>query len=179
MNKQAIYHEGDSNLCYPINKNTITLRLRVAKEDVFDEIKVVYGNKYDYYIKQEEIAMSLKYELELFKYYEVTIKLRDVRFVYIFKLICKGRTYYFCEDGVLDNYDFSFAYFNCFQYPFINDIDVPKYVVGITLFRIGLYGNTPAPSAHPNNCAAGIIDIGRFARLNIIRHIGTVQNTKT
>lgn len=128
MNKQAIYHEGDSNLCYPINKNTITLRLRVAKEDVFDEIKVVYGNKYDYYIKQEEIAMSLKYELELFKYYEVTIKLRDVRFVYIFKLICEGRTYYFCEDGVLDNYDFSFAYFNCFQYPFINDIDVPKYV---------------------------------------------------
>ena len=46
MNKQAIYHEGDSNLCYPIDKNTITLRLRVAKEDVFDEIKVVYGNKY-------------------------------------------------------------------------------------------------------------------------------------
>lgn len=126
MIKEAIFHEEDSNYAFPISKNEITLRLRVAKKDEFAKVQVVYGNKYDYYIKQQVIDMNLKYEDYMFKYYEVTIKLWDVRFVYIFTLNENGKTYYFCEDGVKDSYDYNLAYFNCFQFPYINEVDIPK-----------------------------------------------------
>lgn len=123
---EAVYHEADSNYCFPISGNEITLRLRVSNKDKFKKVKVIYGNKYDYYIKQNEIEMSLKYQTKLYDFYEVTIKLWDVRFVYIFSLEEEDKTYYYCEDGVMLKYDFNFAYFNCFQFPYINEVDVPK-----------------------------------------------------
>ena len=108
---EAVYHEADSNYCFPISGNEITLRLRVSNKDKFKKVKVIYGNKYDYYIKQNEIEMSLKYQTKLYDFYEVTIKLWDVRFVYIFSLEEEDKTYYYCEDGVMLKYDFNFAYF--------------------------------------------------------------------
>lgn len=123
---EAVYHEASSNYSYPSNNNEMTLRLRVSSKDSFKEVNVIYGNKYDYYIKQKKIKMALKYETNFFNYYEVIIKLDDLRFVYIFELIENTKTYYFCEEGVKETYDFAYAYFNCFQYPYINDIDLHK-----------------------------------------------------
>lgn len=126
MNKEAVFHEADSSYSFPISKDEITLRLRVANKDKFSKVRVIYGNKYDYYQVQKYAEMSLKYQTAIYNFYEVTIKLEDVRFVYIFELTHKGKIYYFCEDGIVTNYDYNFAYFNCFQYPFINEIDIVK-----------------------------------------------------
>lgn len=123
---EAIYHEPDSNLCYPVSTRRITLRLRVAAADNFEQVKVIYGEKYTYHMKQQEIPMQLKYNEKYFKYYEVAIDLSDVRFVYVFEITENGKKYYFSEDGISTEYDFKLAYYNCFQYPYINEVDLPK-----------------------------------------------------
>lgn len=126
MNIQAIYHEPDSNLCFPVNNKRITLRLRVDTNDKFDYVKVIYGEKYTYRLQQQEINMNIMYQDKYFKYYEVSINLTDVRFVYVFKLGENNMDYYFSEDGISTEYDFKLAYYNCFQYPYINEVDIPK-----------------------------------------------------
>lgn len=126
MNIHAIYHEPDSNMCYPKSKTLITLRLQVSKEDNFDYVKVIYGEKYTYHKGQKTIFMSPKYTDDLYTYYEVDIKLTDVRFVYVFQLSIDNNIYYFSEDRITLDYDFNYAYYNCFQYPYINEVDIPK-----------------------------------------------------
>lgn len=188
MLKEAIFHEPDSNYCYPISNNEITLRLRVSKKDNFEKVSVIYGCKYDYYIKQQAILMNERCVDELYRYYEVTIKLTDVRFVYVFKLEENNKVYYFCEDGILDKYDFSLAYFNCFQYPFINDIDTLKkidwlkdrvfYQIFVDRFNQGDFNKEqayinlkideiPKPSSFYGGDLKGII-----AKLNYLNELG-------
>lgn len=124
MNKQAIFHISDSNYCYAVNKNTAELILRTDKNDFFDAVNVIYGNKYDYHLKRQKASMTLRFSDDLFSYYFVRLTLEDVRFVYVFELETGGGLFYFSEDGVTDGYDFSFAYFNSFQLPYINEADV-------------------------------------------------------
>lgn len=128
MNRHAIYHEPDSNQCYPLDTNKIVIRLKTSRQDNFDFVKLIYGNKYTFHELQEETMMSIKYQDELFNYYEVNLTIKDVRFVYVFCLSFKNQTYYYCEDGLSKKYNFAFAYYNCFQYPYINQIDIPKKV---------------------------------------------------
>ncbi|MEG0034195.1 MAG: glycoside hydrolase family 13 protein [Bacilli bacterium] len=139
MNKNAIYHEPESNYCFPLDEKTIILRLRVDRNDIFQKVKVLYGDKYTYYKKQKNIEMSLKYQDLLFSYYEVKIKLLDVRFVYIFELENNGLNYFYHEEGLTLEYDFSKAFYNCFQFPYINKIDIPheiKWLENSVLYQI-------------------------------------------
>ncbi len=126
MKKQAIFHHQLSNYAFAISKTEVILRLRVDKRDNFKEVSIIYGMKYNYYLKQEKIMMSRAYEDELFAYYEVLIKVNDPRFVYVFYLVNDNETYYFSEEGLATNYDFKNAYYNCFQIPYINEVDLPQ-----------------------------------------------------
>lgn len=128
MNKEAVFHEAESNYSFPISRNEVVLRIRVSRNDYFDDVSVIYGMKYDFHQKQNKIKMIERYRDTLFKYYELRLSIEDVRFVYVFSLQIDGNQYYFCEDGVVDNYDFNFAYYNCFQIPYINESDIPKKV---------------------------------------------------
>lgn len=126
MNKSAIYHAASSNYCFPENLTTVTLRLRVDKSDTFSQIVVVYGWKYDFYVTQHEQTMTLAYVDNLYAYYETSINLQKTAFTYVFRLNHNNHNYYYTEDGLLENYDFKFAFYNCFQLPYINEIDLPK-----------------------------------------------------
>lgn len=126
MKKEALFHQEESQYCFPLSSKEVVIRLRVAKSDIFDEIKIIYGSKYDFYINQLSALMTKKYDDELFTYYEVILILKDVRLVYVFELINKGKKYYYCEEGIYSKYDYSLAYYNCFQLPYINEIDIPK-----------------------------------------------------
>lgn len=126
MDLRAIYHEPDSNMCFPTSKDSISLRLRVSNQDSFDSVFVIYGEKYTFHTKQKRIRMDTLYEDELYAYYCVNIKLEDVRFVYVFELSINHHIYYFSEDRITDTYDFHYAYYNCFQYPYINEVDILK-----------------------------------------------------
>ena len=53
VNFRAILHLQDSRYCYALDEKTVRVMLRVSSEDNFDGIKIIYGNKYDYYLVQQ------------------------------------------------------------------------------------------------------------------------------
>ena len=127
MNKSAIYHKQKSNYGYPISYKKFCVRLRVAKEDNFDEVNVIMGPKYGYYRYHYTRPLEKLYEDELFSYYQAEVDIRDRRVAYIFELKIDGETYYYSEDGLTTTYDYNRAYFNFFQYSYISeDTFVPR-----------------------------------------------------
>lgn len=59
-----------------------------------------------------------------FDYYKATLRLGDPRLAYLFYFEYDNKPYYFCEDGLVSTYNFNLAYFNSFQFAYINDDDV-------------------------------------------------------
>ena len=188
MNHQALLHIPDSNYCYAVDTNTVEILLRTDKNDKFDEINIIYGNKYDYYVNQKRASLSLRFSDTLFDYYFIRLKLDDVRFVYIFELNTGDSVYYFSEDGVTEKYDFSLAYFNSFQLPYINEADVTQpvdwlrngifYQIFVDRFYCGNreknmsyvnaeWGDKPTP----NSFFGGDID-GIIKKLDYIQNLG-------
>ena len=128
MNEYALFHKTESNYCYPTSENEITIRLRTSNKDNISKIYLIYGCKYDFYCVQHQKEMELRYVDKLFNYYEVHLKLKDVRLTYIFKILSENKTYYFSEDGLTTTYDFKFNFYNCFQYAYIHCSDIHKEV---------------------------------------------------
>lgn len=122
--EDAILHASDSKFCFAVSDDEVVLRLRLARECVPDRVEAVYGGKYEYAERRESAEMKRAFEDRLFAWYTVRLKLSDVRLVYVFRLAYEGRIYYFSEDGLTEDYDFSLSYYNSFQLPYINPIDV-------------------------------------------------------
>ena len=128
MNYRAILHIQNSQYCYAVNDNTVGLMLRTSSEDKFEKITLIYGNKYDYYFVQKREELAKSFSDGSFDYYTLMLPLDDVRLVYVFELQYKEKIYYFSEDGLSDKYDFSLAFYNSFQFPYINRADVLREV---------------------------------------------------
>lgn len=124
MNKQALLHIPDSKFCFPLDNNTVVLRLQMDKSEEVEKVEVVYGCKYTIHMEQKTALMEEKYQDSLYKYYEITLKLDDVRLAYVFRIHKDGIGYYFSEDGITETYDFKLAYYNFFQLPYINESDI-------------------------------------------------------
>lgn len=187
MNVSAIFHNHESNYSFAMENNKIVIRLRVSK---FDDLRVylVYGKKYDYQNEQNEMEMYIKYEDQFFAYFETTIEVEDKRFAYIFKIIENGETYYYSEDGLSENYDFFNSFYNFFQIPYINEVDVHKevkwlknavfYQIFIDRFLMGdeekdksyinlKWGEKPNPKSFAGGDLRGIIE-----KLDYIKSLG-------
>lgn len=179
MNEQAILHIPDSRYCFPVSEREAVLRLRVDRRDSFGEIRVIYESKYVVQQRQLSAEMERRYEDRLFAWYEVKLELSDVRLSYIFKLRIGGREFYFSEDGLSETYDFSLAYFNFFQLPYINKADVHLetpwmksavfYEIFVERFRRGQekkddtyinmsWGGKPTPGSFAGGDLAGITE---------------------
>lgn len=188
MNEQAILHIPDSRYCFPVSEREAVLRLRVDRRDPIEEVRVVYESKY--VIQQRQLCkkMERKYEDRLFAWYEVKLSLADVRLSYIFKLRVRGKELYFSEDGLSDVYDFSLAYFNFFQLPYINEADIHReaawmksavfYEIFVERFCSGSrekddtyvnmkWGEKPSPKSFAGGDIAGITE-----KLDHIRDLG-------
>jgi len=126
MNEQGILHIPDSKFCFPLDTNRLVLRLRIDRRDQPEKVEVIYENKYVIQQKQQCSEMKRKYEDRLYAYYEVRLPLEDVRFAYVFRIWESGKGYYFSEDGLNEDYDFSLAYFNFFQLAYINEADIHR-----------------------------------------------------
>lgn len=124
MNEHAICHIPESKYCFAVDTHTVKLRLRIDKNDRPDKVQAVYGGKYDFAILQKTATMSRRYVDRLYAYYETVLTLDDVRLTYVFRIVENGKTLYFCEDGLMDHYDFELNYYNCFQYAYVNACDV-------------------------------------------------------
>lgn len=180
MNKHAVLHIPESRYCFALSKEEVVIRLRTAKEDADAGLKVrlIYGVKYDYKQKRFTVDVPLKYEDEIFAYYELQLKIDDVRLVYIFEFEENGKKNYFSEDGITETYDFEECFYNFFQLPYINENDVMPivdwmpgtvfYQIFVDRFCIGnenkdmsyidmKWGDKPTPKNHAGGDLRGII----------------------
>ncbi|MCL2051796.1 MAG: glycoside hydrolase family 13 protein [Lachnospiraceae bacterium] len=122
MIREALFHKAESTYSFSSGPEEVTLRFRTAVNDEL-LITVLYNGKYDFRLSQKELPMEKIMADELFAYYSVTIKLTDLRFVYIFRLSENGRDFYFTEEGLSEQYDFENCHFNAFQLPYVNKAD--------------------------------------------------------
>lgn len=127
MNEQAILHIPDSRFCFATGKNELVLRLRTHKKDTL-KVSLISACKYDFSLKRDKTEMEVKYTDRYFNYYEIKLRLSDVRFAYVFEIMEDDNTYYYSEDGITESYDFDLGFYNFFQMPYINDKDVMKMV---------------------------------------------------
>lgn len=127
MNRYAIQHIVDSAYCFPISLHEIVLRLRTAKDDI-KTASVIYENKYVIGERQRKVDMTKSYTSGLFDYFTIKLELTDTRLGYVFYVNDGERNYYFSEDGITDTYDFTRGFYNFFQYPYINEVDIMKSV---------------------------------------------------
>ncbi|MDE7107379.1 MAG: alpha amylase N-terminal ig-like domain-containing protein, partial [Clostridiales bacterium] len=124
MNKHALYHKSDSHYSFALTPDTVELRLRAAKDDI-RAVKLIYGKKHEFCMRQSSASMSFAASDGLYDYFTVRLKLKDKRLAYVFYIeSTDGKSYYYSEDGATENYDFSNAFYNFFQLAYINENDV-------------------------------------------------------
>jgi len=121
MNKAAIYHESIDNFSYPIDDNTLKVRIITAKNDL-KNVKIIYGPKFDNYKDpvlnktMDKVASDNTHD-----YYSTKLHLDDPRFRYHFLLEdYNGNKLWYNEKGFFENrprgHEAGF-----FQYPIITD----------------------------------------------------------
>lgn len=123
MNKHAVYHITDVPFAYPLDENTLELKIRIATGDI-KKIEVFYKDRYDfeneYLVKEMEIDSVSK----LFTFFKVELKVFRNRYRYFFRLTDKkNKVFYFDERGIHE--DLKKNNEVCaFQYAYIGPSDV-------------------------------------------------------
>ena len=179
MNECAMLHIPDSRYCFATGEKELVLRLRMAREDEKAKVFLIYAQKYDFTFCRKKLPMEIKYSDRLYNYYEIKMRLEDVRFAYIFQIEEDGNTWYFSEDGVTKEYEFEEAFYNFFQMPYINKNDVMDtvdwmrsavfYQIFVERFRQGnekkdtsyinmKWDEKPTPKSFAGGDLAGIIE---------------------
>lgn len=187
MNRYAVYHMPDSQYCFPVSEKEIVLRLRTAKNDI-QKAYVIYENKYDFGVKQKKTEMTKAFEGELFDYFTIKLTLEDTRLAYVFYIYDGEEYYYFSEDGITKEYDYTLGYYNFFQYPYINKADIMHdvlwmhnavfYQIFVDRFAMGdankdktyincKWGDVPTPSTFAGGDLVGICE-----NLDYIKSLG-------
>lgn len=138
MFKEAVYHSMDSNYAYPINLNTIVIRLRVKKGDI-KKVTLFYGDRcYESNpVKMKSIKMEISQSDKLFDYFEI-------EFETLWRRICY---YFYLEDGIETTYFYNDDFFSYvdenrtkyYQYAYIRQEDiaqVPEWVQDAIIYQI-------------------------------------------
>lgn len=188
MNEYAILHIPDSRFCFEAEEKELVIRLRMAREDERADVSLVYACKYDFTFERQRKKMQICYSDRLYHYYEIKMKLTDVRFAYIFEIEEDGETFYYSEDGVSKTYNFEEGFYNFFQMPYLNSNDRMEvvdwmrsavfYQIFIDRFRQGdlkkpqdyinmKWGDIPTPKSFAGGDLKGIIE-----KLDYIRGLG-------
>lgn len=141
MNKAAVFHMAGLNYAYPVDMNTLTLRLRAAKNDL-KEVKVIYGSRYprDGKVPSKVKNMDLVARDDLYDYFTATITMKDNRFRYYFYLNDGKEVYWYSEKGFSNTRPRpSVGYGVYFQYPVINKGNIfstPEWVQDAVFYQI-------------------------------------------
>lgn len=123
MNKCAIYHRPESSYCFAVDSKTVGLRIRFEKGEKLRSVSVLFNTKYEIATKQYKEKMHFACSDGTFDYYAATLHLKDSRLAYVFEIV-SDKTQYFCESGLKDSYDFPVAYYDSFQFAFLNAGDI-------------------------------------------------------
>lgn len=187
MYEYALYHKPETEYSYAKSENVIAIRFRAAKEDILT-VHIIYGGKYSYAQRRYRAKMPLTYSDRLYNYYAVDLTLDDTRLVYVFEIQEGEKTYYFSEDGLTENYDFTLNFYNAFQFAYINSADIHRdiawlrqacfYQIFIDRFNRGNYkkndsyinlkwGELPNPKSFAGGDLKGITE-----KLNYLSELG-------
>lgn len=179
MNEGAMLHIPDSQYCFAVGDKELVIRLRMAKEDADAAVALIYGQKYEFHEKRTIQPLTICYSDRLYNYYEIRLCLADVRLAYIFQIEAAGKIHYYCEEGLLDSYNFDEGFYNFFQMPYINRNDVMPmvdwmkdavfYQIFVDRFRIGdtkkdmsyvnmKWGELPTPKSFAGGDLRGITE---------------------
>jgi glycosidase len=122
--RHAILHIPDTPYANPSGKDSLNLRLRIAKGDRA-EVKVRYKDRYDWTGRFQEKAMEHFAEDSLFEWFECKVSLPRNRYRYYFEITDnKGTKLWLDERGLKDTeYNMEAA---AFQYAYIGESDVYK-----------------------------------------------------
>lgn len=124
MNESAIVHQGRGTDCFALDVHTFRIRLRCAAGD-FERVELCYAlNKYNWHKGQKTAPMQLWGSDGITDHYTYDLHGEDNRIAYIFILYSKDRKWYFSEEGLSEEYDFSKGYYTFFQYPYVHDCDI-------------------------------------------------------
>ncbi len=152
MNQLAVVHQGRGIDCFALDAHTFRIRLRCAAGD-FDRVELCYAmNKYEWHMGQERVPMRLWGSDGSTDYFTCDLHGDETRIAYIFILHRKKRKWYFSEEGVSKDYDFSKGYYTFFQYPYVHACDIHHpvswadqaviYQIFPERFAIGIPGKT-------------------------------------
>lgn len=141
MNTTAILHiPGTVDACPIDGGRRMHLRLRTARGDFASATLIYQCSRHAWWDTRLQAEMHRCFTDSEFDYYSVTVELTDTRFVYIFQLTAPdGATRFLSEDGVTEDYDYSLAFFNYFQYASMFQseiIPVPEWVRGAAAYQI-------------------------------------------
>jgi glycosidase len=122
MNRHAVYHIVDVPYAYAKDKDTLTVRIRTARNDI-KECRLHYKCRYDWETPFNVKDMPLIFQSELFDYYEADISVEKNRYRYFFELIDnEDQVIYFDERGFRGDVERKEA--SGFQYAYIGEADV-------------------------------------------------------
>ena len=114
MNRHAMLHVVDSAFCFPISEKEIVIRLRTANNDI-KKAELIYESKYNFGMFQQRAKMTKKCTTELYDFFEIKLELSDTRLAYVFNVFDGDKYYYFSENGITEEYDFKYGFYNFFQ----------------------------------------------------------------
>ena len=122
MNKHAIYHIPDTPYAYGKDIETLTVRIKVAKNDVVS-CKIYYKDRYDESNPFQSKDMKVTAETELCSFFQEDISLFRNRYKYFFELVDNdGNQYIYDERGIrVGN---AYSTLTPFQYAYIAEGDL-------------------------------------------------------
>lgn len=139
MEKAAVLHRPYSEYCFALTATRLVIRLRAKRGDLAS-CHLYYGDRMDPHtpIAITKIEMIIKYQDEIFEYFEATFDINITRVCYYFELIdSQGETIYyynhaFHQDVVLNRQ----LYYN-FHYVRSEDIPtVPDWAKDAIIYQI-------------------------------------------
>lgn len=123
MNKYAVFHVLDTPYSYGKDKDTLVVRVRVARNDI-RECYIYYKDRYDWENQYNKKAMRIVGETEFFTYYQTEISVFRNRYRYYFEFIdINCEKFQYNERGFVNEY-FNYNDMNSFQFPYIAEEDL-------------------------------------------------------
>ncbi|WP_139906037.1 glycoside hydrolase family 13 protein [Clostridium thermarum] len=123
MNKHAIFHITNVPYAYAKDKDTLTVRVRAARNDL-TSCKVYYKCRYDFQGPFKVNEMKLFAQTDLFDYFETDIHVEKNRYRYYFELTDKNGSRIFLDERGLREKELENNEATAFQYAYIGKADV-------------------------------------------------------
>ncbi len=167
MNRYAVYHREKSEYSYPLDQNTVVIRLRTAKNDV-EQVELFYGDRFcrNKRTKTQRISMELQSTDGYFDYYEVILSTKLRRICYYFRLNDGEELLYFFPHGFQQTVPEERN--KLFQIPYICQGDLfvtPEWAKGTVFYQIfpdrfnnGDPSNDPQSTASWDSTPKGSLD---------------------